>query len=147
MLRVLSKRLTPSQVSCIVLSAVFTTDHGYTSLIDTLLCPSYVVHAPKDIAIFITGISRGLGNQLAQHFAANGFLVIGSCRKETDKQALIKQGGGNIVPVIIDQTVDEQVQAGCVEIQDVLKRKKKKLGANMVFFSRSSISEHADCGR
>ena len=98
-----------------MLSCLLTDDNGYASLVDSVLCPSFVTNSPKvrrrmdqvitvvsfgiiifeivikvkasilntlkDAAIVITGISRGLGNALANHFAKEGFLVIGSCRK------------------------------------------------------------------
>ena len=119
----------PVLALCIILSCYFTNARGYASLINSLFSPTFVTHSPKDSAIVITGISRGLGNALANHFATSGFLVIGSCRKEEDRKSLLKQGNGNIFPVIMDQSESERISSGCEQIVNILKIKNKKLGA------------------
>ena len=119
----------PVLVLCIILSCYFTDDHGYASLFNSLFSPTFENHSPGDSAIVITGISRGLGNALANHFASSGFLVIGSCRKEEDLTLLLKQGNGNIFPVIMDHSKSEEISSGCEQIVNILKIRHKRLGA------------------
>ena len=119
----------PVFLLCISLSCLLTEDNGYASLVDSLLSPAYVTHSPRDGAIVITGVSRGLGNALANHFAEKGYLVIGSCRKEGDRESLLRQGEGNIYPFIMDQSDLAAVKRGCAQIEEILKSRKKTLSA------------------
>ena len=44
---------------------------------------------------------------------------------EEDRESLLKQGEGNIYPIIVDQSDQEAVQKGCAQIEDVLRSRNK----------------------
>lgn len=54
----------------------------------------------KDKVFIITGISSGMGKAAAEHFTAEGAIVIGSVRKETDAQ--IWADNDKVFPVLAD---------------------------------------------
>lgn len=62
--------------------------------------------------ILITGCSTGFGRVTALHFAGLGWRVLGTVRKEADRESLLKEigGKGEIVPLICDVTNESQVQ-------------------------------------
>jgi NAD(P)-dependent dehydrogenase (short-subunit alcohol dehydrogenase family) len=62
-------------------------------------------------SVFITGASTGIGHATAIHLSKNGFLVLAGVRKTVDADRLTKEGGDNVVPVPIDVTDDESIQA------------------------------------
>lgn len=59
--------------------------------------------------ILITGASTGIGKACALHLAERGYHVFGAVRKQTDADTLQTEGNGNITPVMIDVTDQEQI--------------------------------------
>lgn len=57
---------------------------------------------PEDTVVVITGISSGIGKDVAQRLASLGHLVIGTVRTEADARRV--GGLANIVPVLCDIT-------------------------------------------
>ena len=54
----------------------------------------------KDKVFIITGISSGMGKAAAEQFTAEGAIVVGSVRKETDAQ--IWADNDRVLPVLAD---------------------------------------------
>ncbi|MEM9897240.1 MAG: SDR family oxidoreductase, partial [Bacteroidota bacterium] len=59
--------------------------------------------------VLITGVSTGIGFELAKVFVANGFLVFGSVRKKEDAKKVGEELGNNFQPLIFDVTDHEAV--------------------------------------
>lgn len=64
----------------------------------------------------ITGCSTGFGRELAQVAAAHGATVVGTLRKESQKDAFEALSPGNIHALIMDVTSTDQVNAGVKQI-------------------------------
>ncbi len=61
-------------------------------------------------SIFLTGISSGIGLDATRLLIENGYRVIGTVRKEADKQNLIEQFPENLDILIMDVTDYEKVE-------------------------------------
>jgi NAD(P)-dependent dehydrogenase (short-subunit alcohol dehydrogenase family) len=61
--------------------------------------------------ILITGSSKGIGEACALHFTRQGHRVFAGVRKPEDAQRLQQQAGENLVPVFLDVTVQDQIDA------------------------------------
>jgi NAD(P)-dependent dehydrogenase (short-subunit alcohol dehydrogenase family) len=62
-------------------------------------------------AIFITGAAKGIGEACALHFARLGWLTFAGVRREEDGQRLRQEAGEKLIPLQVDVTKPEQVQA------------------------------------
>jgi NAD(P)-dependent dehydrogenase (short-subunit alcohol dehydrogenase family) len=60
-------------------------------------------------AVLITGASKGIGTACAVRLAQDGFRVYAGVRRLEDGEALIRAGGGDVVPVILDVTEPQQI--------------------------------------
>lgn len=60
---------------------------------------------------FITGSSRGLGNSIARSALEDGNLVVATARNPEALEALVQKYGENVLPIALDVTKIEQVQA------------------------------------
>jgi len=61
-------------------------------------------------AVVITGASTGIGAACAFHLDRLGFLVFAGVRKVQDGEALQRQGGNRLVPLILDVTDAASIQ-------------------------------------
>ncbi len=52
--------------------------------------------------IFITGVTAGFGEVITKKFIANGYIVIGTARRETRLKKLHQQLGKNFHPILLD---------------------------------------------
>ena len=62
-------------------------------------------------SVLITGASTGIGRAAAHHFAARGWTVFAGVRSGQDAAALVDGVSGDLRPVILDVTKQEQVDA------------------------------------
>jgi NAD(P)-dependent dehydrogenase (short-subunit alcohol dehydrogenase family) len=63
-------------------------------------------------SILISGCSTGIGRATALHFSNKGYRVYAGVRREVDADSLRQEDmAGNIEPVILDVTVNEQLEA------------------------------------
>jgi NAD(P)-dependent dehydrogenase (short-subunit alcohol dehydrogenase family) len=69
-------------------------------------------------AVLVTGSSKGIGNACALRLAQDGFRVYAGVRRETDGAALVRNGGGAIVPVLLDVTDAAHIAAAAARIAD-----------------------------
>jgi NAD(P)-dependent dehydrogenase (short-subunit alcohol dehydrogenase family) len=70
--------------------------------------------------IVITGVSTGIGYNLAKAFIDGGFKVFGSVRKREDGERLKKDFGAPFHPLLFDVTDHEAVQASVDEVKSVI---------------------------
>jgi NAD(P)-dependent dehydrogenase (short-subunit alcohol dehydrogenase family) len=61
-------------------------------------------------AVLITGASRGIGEACTLRLARDGFRVYAGVRRAQDGDALIRSGGGEVVPVMLDVTDPAQIE-------------------------------------
>ena len=74
---------------------------------------------PKDI-IFITGISSGIGYHTCQVLLDKGYHVIGSVRKEEDREKLVNSLGHDFHCLKFDVTDKDAVDAAMIELDKIL---------------------------
>ena len=72
-------------------------------------------------AIIITGVSTGIGLELAKSFAKKGYQVFGSVRKLEDADVLMDEFPDNFLPLVFDLTDYPAIEAAFEEIKDLLK--------------------------
>ena len=75
-------------------------------------------------SIVVTGVSTGIGRQIAATLVANGFRVFGSVRKAADGDGLIAELGENFVPLIFDVTDRQAVDAAAAHVETLLQGEK-----------------------
>lgn len=61
-------------------------------------------------SLLLTGCSTGFGRVTTLHFARLGWKVFATVRKESDRESLLNEKAGDIVPLLCDITREEQVQ-------------------------------------
>ena len=61
-------------------------------------------------SILITGCSTGFGRVTALHFAKLGWKVFATVRREADRESLLDEKAGDVVPLLCDIVREEQVQ-------------------------------------
>ena len=61
--------------------------------------------------VLVTGASTGIGKATALHLDQMGFRVFAGARKETDAQALMKEGSDRLTPVFLDVTDRDSIAA------------------------------------
>ncbi|MFY0689492.1 MAG: SDR family NAD(P)-dependent oxidoreductase [Cyclobacteriaceae bacterium] len=76
-----------------------------------------------DKQILITGVSTGLGHQLASDFIKKGYKVYGSVRKSEDAVALIKSFGRSFHPLTFDVTDHKAIDDAAFELGEILNGK------------------------
>jgi NAD(P)-dependent dehydrogenase (short-subunit alcohol dehydrogenase family) len=69
-------------------------------------------------AVLVTGASKGIGQACTLRLASDGFRVYAGVRRESDGAALISQAGDAVVPVHLDVTDAQQIQAAASRIAD-----------------------------
>ena len=67
---------------------------------------------------FITGVSSGLGKQLAKEVLSQGQIVVGTFRKEEQVEAFNNQNPGNSFGVLIDVASNQMIIDGVKSIFD-----------------------------
>lgn len=72
-------------------------------------------------AIVITGVSSGIGYEMAKEFAQNGYNVFGSVRNLEDAGFLMDQFPDNFLPLIFDVTNHQAIDNAASEVKDLLK--------------------------
>ena len=85
-----------------------------------LLFPGYPVHSGG--GVLITGASSGIGKHAAMTLADRGFVVFAGVRRQLDAEKL-RQENAALVPVIIDVTKQEQVDAAVATVRDTLRER------------------------
>lgn len=73
--------------------------------------------------VVITGASTGIGRSTAEHLAARGWQVFAGIRKEADGAALI-EADDRIIPILLDVTKPDQVDAAVETVRVALKGEK-----------------------
>jgi NAD(P)-dependent dehydrogenase (short-subunit alcohol dehydrogenase family) len=71
-------------------------------------------------AVVITGTSTGIGRACAERMAAEGWTVYAGVRKEADADELKRSVAGDVRPVLLDVTDDDQIAAVVARLQDEL---------------------------
>jgi NAD(P)-dependent dehydrogenase (short-subunit alcohol dehydrogenase family) len=74
-------------------------------------------------AVVITGASTGIGEATALRLAAGGYQVFAGVRKQADAERLGSQSLPNLVPIIIDVTDSETIEAAYKEVEGVVGEK------------------------
>ena len=72
-------------------------------------------------AIVITGVSSGIGYEMAREFAKKGYNVFGSVRKLEDAGPLMDQFPDNFLPLVFDVTDHQAIENAATEVKDLLK--------------------------
>jgi len=72
-------------------------------------------------AIIITGVSTGIGYELAKKFAQKGYQVLGSVRKLEDAGSLMDQYPDNFLPLVFDVTDYAAIDLAAIEVKQLLK--------------------------
>ena len=70
--------------------------------------------------VLITGVSSGFGESLLHHFHQNGYHIIGSVRKEADKQRLLKQFPENLTILSFDVRNTQVVETEIASIRPLI---------------------------
>lgn len=71
-------------------------------------------------SILITGASTGIGEACALHLAARGWRVFAGVRREADGQALSAKSSGNVLPILLDVTRQEDIDAAVAHINGMV---------------------------
>lgn len=69
-------------------------------------------------SVLITGASSGIGLALALHFERQGFEVFAGVRRRQDAQSLLAQSAGHLVPLILDVTRPDTIEAALSLVQE-----------------------------
>ncbi len=72
--------------------------------------------SPKQKAILVTGASTGIGRNMAERLASEGYFVYAGARKEKDLQEL--NAIENIQSIRLDVTIQDDIDAAVVEITE-----------------------------
>jgi NAD(P)-dependent dehydrogenase (short-subunit alcohol dehydrogenase family) len=70
--------------------------------------------------VLVTGASTGIGRAAALHLDGKGWKVFAGVRKEADGDALRTESSDRLVPVILDVTDEQQVEAVAKQIDAVV---------------------------
>ena len=70
--------------------------------------------------IAITGVSSGIGYEVARHFLDQGDVVFGSVRKPADRQRLEEEFGDNFHALLFDVTDHKAIQVAAEQVQSIL---------------------------
>jgi NAD(P)-dependent dehydrogenase (short-subunit alcohol dehydrogenase family) len=71
-------------------------------------------------AVVITGCSTGIGKTCALTLVRAGYHVFAGVRKPEDGEALEKEAGGNLTPLLLDVTDAEQIRAAEEQVRGAL---------------------------
>jgi NAD(P)-dependent dehydrogenase (short-subunit alcohol dehydrogenase family) len=71
-------------------------------------------------AILVTGASRGIGRAIALNLDKKGFLVLAGVRENKDAIALQESASERLIPLILDITSDESLQAAFLKVQEIV---------------------------
>ncbi len=72
-------------------------------------------------AIVITGVSSGIGYEMAKKFALAGYQVFGSVRKLEDASPLMDEFPDNFLPLVFDVTNYVAIDSAAAEVKNLLK--------------------------
>ena len=71
-------------------------------------------------SVLITGASTGIGEACALHLAARGWRVFAAVRREEDGQALVAKASGNLFPIRLDVTRQEDIDRAVAHIGGIV---------------------------
>ncbi len=77
---------------------------------------AFAAEAAEQKAILVTGASTGIGRNMAEMLAANGYFVYAGARKQADLQALSAMD--NVQGIRLDVTVQEEIDAAVETVRD-----------------------------
>src|SRR5689334_14385584 len=66
--------------------------------------------------ILVTGASSGIGRATAIRLSKHGYVVFAGIRDEADGPELVEEGGGTLIPVVLDVTDSDQIAAAAAQI-------------------------------
>lgn len=78
---------------------------------------------PEKQAVVITGASTGIGASCAHLLAALGFTVFAGVRSEKDGTALQVGASDRVIPIILDVTLPESIEAAVATVTEQLRDK------------------------
>ncbi len=71
-------------------------------------------------AILVTGASSGIGYGAVKEFAACGYQVFGSVRKEDDARRLTNEIGSNFTPLLLDVSDSQALQNAAQQVASMV---------------------------
>lgn len=74
----------------------------------------------KSKNLVITGVSTGIGYELARQFLEKGYRVFGSVRKEEDAERLMSEFGSNFMPLLFDVTNYTAIEKAAKLVEEVV---------------------------
>jgi NAD(P)-dependent dehydrogenase (short-subunit alcohol dehydrogenase family) len=72
----------------------------------------------ESLPVLITGTSSGIGKATALHLSSQGFTVFAGVRKNSDGETLRREGEGKLIPLLLDVTNQESVNASVEKIAE-----------------------------
>ncbi|MGA2620696.1 MAG: SDR family oxidoreductase [Thermoguttaceae bacterium] len=76
--------------------------------------------SPDQAAVVITGCSTGIGAACARELARRGFRVFAGVRSESDFRRLAAEGSAGLVPLRLDVTKGDQIEAAARQVEQSL---------------------------
>lgn len=92
-----------------------------------LLQRTFHVPPPASCAVLVTGVSGGLGEAFALDLAKQGYLVLGTVRKQKDADALTE--AGVIRPILLDVSNPDAFSSALKDVRAILQKESRTLGA------------------
>ncbi len=75
------------------------------------------VPAPPRAGVLVTGASTGIGYATAMRLVRAGFVVFAGVRREFDAQTLVREGGSDVRPLLLDVTDAASIARACENLR------------------------------